>query len=281
MKTSPISTSPGRCNNPDAAAFTLLDLLTVVAVLVVLALLVLPALARTQPDSRAFQCLNNLSQMSRAWRMYADDNNDLLLASLQDNSITAQKRTNWCTGNLDFSGAPSNWNVEQDIAKSPLMPYIGKNSFAIWKCPADLATVPVGGKRLPRVRSISMNEAFSFGGWLPSSTYRVYGKTAQIGNPSQTFVFTDEHPDSINDGNLSVQMAPPGAATAQIIDFPASYHDGACGMSFADGHSENHKWIGLKIKPPVTYTGTMPLNVPAGDSVPDVIWLSGVTTVRK
>ena len=48
-----------------------------------------------------------------------------------------------------------------------------------------------------------MNAAFDYGSWLPSPPYRVYAKSAQIVNPSQTFVFTDEHPDSINDGSLA------------------------------------------------------------------------------
>ncbi len=38
---------------------------------------------------------------------------------------------------------------------------------------------------------------------------------------------------------------------------------------------------GSKLKAPLAYTGTMPLNVDAGDSLQDVIWLSSVTTVRK
>jgi prepilin-type processing-associated H-X9-DG protein len=280
MKTSPVSTSPGRCDNPDSAAFTLLDLLTVIAVLVVLTVLILPALARTQPDSRAFQCRNNLSQMSRAWRMYADDNNDLLLAA--ESVSTSQKRVVWLSGYVDFNGSnPSNWDVNQDLAKSPIQPYLGKNVYTSWRCPADQSAVSVGGKKLPRVRSISMSQVFGNGSWLPSPTYRVYAKGAEIVNPAKTWVFMDEHPDSINDGSFASQMAAVGSVSAQIIDFPASYHDGACGLSFADGHSENHKWIGLKIKPPVMHTGLLALNVSAGDSVPDVIWLSGVTTVRN
>ena len=78
-----------------------------------------------------------------------------------------------------------------------------------------------------------------------------------------------------------MQMASPTARNAQIIDFPASYHNGACGFSFADGHAEIHKWIGSKIKAPASYTGTMSLNVDAGDSVEDIKWLSSVTTVAK
>ena len=91
----------------------------------------------------------------------------------------------------------------------------------------------------------------------------------------------DEHPDSINDAACAVKMAKFGATSAQIIDFPASYHNGACGLSFADGHSEIHKWIGSKIKAPVKYNDYLALNVSAGDSVNDIIWWSDVTTVPK
>ena len=94
-------------------------------------------------------------------------------------------------------------------------------------------------------------------------------------------MFGDEHPDSINDAAMAVQMAKEGASSAQIIDFPASYHNGACGFNFADGHSEIYKWIGSKIKPFVHYNNTLTLNVPAGDSVNDIIWWSKNTTVAK
>jgi prepilin-type processing-associated H-X9-DG protein len=70
-------------------------------------------------------------------------------------------------------------------------------------------------------------------------------------------------------------------AAARIIDFPASFHNGAAGITFADGHSEIHKWIGADIKAAITYTGTMPLNVPAGDSIRDVTWLQQRTSALK
>ena len=126
-----------------------------------------------------------------------------------------------------------------------------------------------------------MSQVFDFGGWLPAGPWRVYSKLSTIAIPAKTWVLVDEHPDSINDAACAVQMAKPGAASAQIIDFPASYHNGACGLSFADGHSEIHKWIGSKIKAPVKYNGSLPLNVPAGDSKNDIIWWSDVTTVPK
>jgi len=37
-------------------------------------------------------------------------------------------------------------------------------------------------------------------------------------------------------------------------DMPASYHNGAAGFSFADGHSEIHKWVEPVTKQPITIT---------------------------
>jgi prepilin-type processing-associated H-X9-DG protein len=99
-------------------------------------------------------------------------------------------------------------------------------------------------------------------------------------NPVKTWVFIDEHPDSINDAACAVEMALPNATSARIIDYPASFHNGASGLSFADGHAEIHRWRGSKIKPPVTGQ-QIQLVVDAGDSVKDIIWWSSVTTVRK
>ena len=126
-----------------------------------------------------------------------------------------------------------------------------------------------------------MSQVFDDGTWLPASSWRVYKKMTAIMDPVKTWVLLDEHPDSINDPAFAVQMAKPDAKTAQIIDVPASYHNGACGFSFSDGHSEIHKWIGSKIKVPVR-NGTPVLPLPlgaAGDSLRDVLWMSENTTV--
>jgi prepilin-type processing-associated H-X9-DG protein len=171
--------------------------------------------------------------------------------------------------------------------------YAGK-SPEVFKCPADNATVLVAGTRRPRVRSISMSQVFGSGEWLaggPSmangrAAYHVYSKLSHIIRPSNTYVFVDEHPDSINDAAFASQSQganptdTPGGE--RIIDFPASYHSGACGFSFADGHSEIHKWRGGRIKARVTNTGTMALNVSANpDSGPDVRWMAENATVKK
>jgi prepilin-type processing-associated H-X9-DG protein len=91
----------------------------------------------------------------------------------------------------------------------------------------------------------------------------------------------DEHPDSIDDAAFANRCE--GADqpnTAMIIDYPGSFHGGACGFAFADGHSEIHKWMGSKIRPPVKYT-ILGLNIPAGDSWMDVDWMAQRTTIKN
>ena len=102
----------------------------------------------------------------------------------------------------------------------------------------------------------------------------------------KTFVFVDEHPDGINDAAFAVACTgnqpedPPGAS--QIIDMPANFHNGACGFSFSDGHSEIHKWRGRLRTAPITYTVQSGfLNQPAGDSWPDGHWMAEMSTVRR
>src|SRR5262245_10746380 len=127
--------------------FTLIELLVVIAIIAILAAMLLPALSKAKLKTQGVSCMNNLRQMMIGWRMYPDDFNDLLLASLDVDP--RQKRVRWVNGGLDFSASPSNWDINQDIAKSPLMPYLGQKAYSVWKCPADLSSVVRAGQRYP------------------------------------------------------------------------------------------------------------------------------------
>ena len=167
----------------------------VIAIIAILAGMLLPALAKAKQKTQGIKCMNNGKQMMLAWRLYADDNEELLVKSL-DGGPEAAKRALFVAGNA--SDPPTN-----TVDKSPLMKYMG-NSREVWRCPSDPTTRKEGKLTLPRVRSISMSQVFDFGGWLPAPPYSTYGRLGHIVNPTQTWVVVDEHPLSINDAACAV-----------------------------------------------------------------------------
>ncbi len=270
------------------AAFTLIELLVVIAILAILAGLLLPALSRAKAKGQGIKCMSNLKQLQLVWHFYADDNGDKTATSGYTRPV---EPTAWVDGWLDFNGAnPDNTNTAalQDPRRSKFATYL--TAVEVYKCPADQSAVRIGGRSHPRVRSMGMSQAFGPGDWLDpagfqanvtSKKYRVYYKTSDIvaPGPAQCYVLLDEHPDSINAGGFANMMVETPAA-ARIIDFPASYHNGAAGISFADGHAEIKKWLDPRTRPPIRYAGELTLNV-ASPHNQDMIWLAERTSSRN
>ena len=268
--------------------FTLIELLVVISIIAILMGILMPSLGMARKMAQSITCSSHLRTLMIAWNLYAGDNDDKLVAA----QTGMEGRPNWFSGGLSFTSAAVNWDIENNMTTSPLWTYVGKNR-KIYKCPADKAEVTNNlGTWVPRVRSNSMSQVFGYGEWLNSSpsnrsqtVWRTYSKLTGIVHPGKTWVFIDEHPNSINDAafaNACTDASVPSAA--RIIDFPANYHNGACGFSFADGHALVRKWSGSKIKDAEVFFGIgggIALNVPAEDSWEDVQWMAENTTVRR
>jgi prepilin-type N-terminal cleavage/methylation domain-containing protein/prepilin-type processing-associated H-X9-DG protein len=259
--------------------FTLIELLVVIAIIAILAALLLPALAKAKIKAQTLTCMNNFNQMMKSCYIYTSDFNELFPPNPDQSSPIPGY--NWVNGDVSgwmppgsMGGNPDAGNPDllRNPANSVLTPYLG-GAIAVFKCPADPRMAPytganaqLKGKIFPVVRSVSMNQGVGSvdAAWLASGThsgrpqaavngpwlngshshvanqpYATFGKMTDfvIVAPADIWVFVDDDPWTINDAAMAVIAAQP-----DTVDYCSPMHNNACGFSFADGHSEVHKW---------------------------------------
>jgi len=256
-----------------ASGFTLIELLVVIAIIAILAAMLLPALSKAKTKAEGIACLNNLKQLQLGWSMYADDN----AGKLMENRGDVSTKDTWVIGHLQWDLPPlpiwpDNTNTLM-LTGCEIGPYVARN-VGIFKCPAD----KVSGRAGPRVRSVAMNSTVGDVTGINARLnpgWKVFLKSSDLVrlSPSQCWVVLDEQPDSINDALFFVAM------TGTLwVDVAASYHNNACGFSFADGHAEIKKW-----RDPNSLQPVRKINPSAGNqkSAPnDVPWLQERTSVK-
>ena len=247
--------------------FTLIELAAVTAVLAALAMLVIPALAKGNAGSREAICLSNHRQLAMACILYSQDFNDRLPNNYTipgtDTAITSGRFDNWANNVMTWSATASLEDVSNTnvywAQKGLLSAYLHTN-ISVFKCPSDiyLSQVQRFKRWSARLRSVSMNGLFGRSDNLASSatgrawfdpSYRQFLKTSDVPRTAMTWLTIDEHADSINEGFFITPIN-----TTQWGDLPASYHNGACAFSFADGHSEMHKWLSGTSRYSIKYT---------------------------
>ncbi|TXT47475.1 MAG: Uncharacterized protein FD140_4256 [Limisphaerales bacterium] len=247
--------------------------------------MLLPALSKAKEKATGIKCVNNMKQLGLAWSLYSSDQDGRLINNY------AAVNGSWVLGNMSIATANTvaNTNIQHLIDTAFVQTgnrftnlTLGRElsgNFGVFKCPADKSQDR--GNKGNRVRSVAMNQGVGFNvtaTWLPATAgWKTYRRDVDI--TSRTFVFVDEHPQSINDGGFAVRGVDPAQpGTWGLVDFPAVYHNKASSFNFGDGHAEIKRWQDGTTTRLINYSGPQIGGWTPLPNNPDSLWLSQAAT---
>lgn len=285
MKT--FKSPPGLPRKAPFCAFTLIELLMVIAIIAILAAILLPVLARANLKATEASCLNNQKQLGLAFTMYVNENNQMLI------NYNPPSTLNDADGFWGLDGqAPGDWtspavamqDVQNCLVTNNVLYQYAAN-VGVYHCPGDVRfNLPVGAGNAVgwAFDSYAVSENVES---VPNFT-ESFSKMAQIRRPSDCFIFVEQSDTrgyNVATFAMSVNgLLPP--ITFNFIDVFATYHGNVGTFAFADGHAEARRWM----DPAIIAAGKATLAIgstvfdyqqlptsqrPNGSTSPDAGWL--------
>jgi len=219
----------------DKKGFTLIELLVVIAIIALLLAIIMPALRAVKQQATGIVCMSNQNGLSRAWLVYAEDNDNKLCGGNTYNN------NQWIGPPVDDNGVTHTGlgyqaKLREEIRgfqAGQLYPYY--ENYKILHCPGDTGNEA----RYRSYRSVSITGLMN--GEQGGHNYAVK-RMDEIVSPVDKIVFIENiDPRGWNGGSWI--MGGYASTKPDWTDPVAIFHIDRSTLGFADGHAEKHTWL--------------------------------------